>query len=761
MPKGVSGAIYELDGITQVRKGIDFYVTNLDNGKIVQGKTGMGSSGGYSAAITGDNGDTILLKAWNKYHESNVTFALSGVMYGMNLMLNMTYPPLAPNITSMPIEQATEDEGYAYQVAAFDENYEDIISYSLSENPMGMSIGSSDGKISWMPGNDDVGERAIKVSATDENFITNQSYIVKVENVNDAPIIISIPVGEARQDTAYYYDVNAADDDNDALEYSLTQAPNGMLISKDSGIITWLPSNADVGSHIVSIKADDSQSAALQSFTVNVENVNDLPAITSIPSQNAKQGAAYSYNVAANDPDNDAMAFSLVKGPNGMNVDKNSGKVEWTPSNADVGIVNVSIKVSDDTGFALQSYSISVENANDAPMFISSPALSVYLGSAYHYSANASDPDNDPLEYTPIKNPDGMSIDRYSGKLQWKPKGNQRGIHNISIAASDGIISAKQEFSLSVIARAEPEIPKELRPAPVPSAGGGGGGGGGGGAGKGTPPNQFGNDFGKSKVIVGLPLDDFRVTVQEMPRRPDEVESPGRLVYKYLVIEAANLEKPEKAIINFTIPTEWVKKFRLKPGDVVLSRYHDDEWHDLPTYVISEKEDYIHYTSETPGFSYFAISSRKGIDMQDFLSPETTGVKETYRISGTAYYFGGLRQLKAGTRFIIENAATGEKTEGATGGSNRENGGMIYILASGNKGDKIKISFPDYGEEFDLLLKDQDTKLTLSIGSGFFGITGNAVFGYLAGDGYTGGLVVLTLLLAALLVARFKYRKRE
>src|SRR3989338_679550 len=65
VPHGVDGIIYELDGITQVRKGIDFYVHNLNNGHMISDKTGYGSPGRYSAAIKGNDGNIIVVKAWN------------------------------------------------------------------------------------------------------------------------------------------------------------------------------------------------------------------------------------------------------------------------------------------------------------------------------------------------------------------------------------------------------------------------------------------------------------------------------------------------------------------------------------------------------------------------------------------------------------------------------------------------------------------------------------------------------------------------
>ena len=219
IPHGVDGTIYELDGITPVRKGIDFYVQNLNNGYIVYGKTGHGSSGGYSVSLSGNDGDTIVVKAWNKYNQVNVTLTLIGVMYNVNLLLNMTYPPLQPNITSEAPLSAIEDQQYTYDVEAFDENEEDLLEYFLVESPLGMVINKSTGLVTWMPLQMHVGNNNVKVQVSDGLFLVNQSFIINVENVNDRPEIISIPITDATEDVNYFYDVDATDEDDDILFY--------------------------------------------------------------------------------------------------------------------------------------------------------------------------------------------------------------------------------------------------------------------------------------------------------------------------------------------------------------------------------------------------------------------------------------------------------------------------------------------------------------------------------------------------------------
>jgi hypothetical protein len=50
----------------------------------------------------------------------------------------------------------------------------------------------------------------------------------------------------------------------------------------------------------------------------------------------------------------------------------------------------------------------------------------------------ADDPDGDPVTYSLLASPQGMTIDGASGVVQWKPTLNDAGLHHIEITAADG-----------------------------------------------------------------------------------------------------------------------------------------------------------------------------------------------------------------------------------------------------------------------------------------------------------------------------------
>ena len=88
---------------------------------------------------------------------------------------------------------------------------------------------------------------------------------------NNPPEITSTPVTSALVDEAYSYDVNATDADSDPMIYSLTTVPSGMTISASTGLISWTPSAAQIGTHAVTVHVEDDKGAFdEQSFTISV-----------------------------------------------------------------------------------------------------------------------------------------------------------------------------------------------------------------------------------------------------------------------------------------------------------------------------------------------------------------------------------------------------------------------------------------------------------------------------------------------------------
>ncbi len=87
---------------------------------------------------------------------------------------------------------------------------------------------------------------------------------------------------------------------------------------------------------------------------------------------------------------------------------------------------------------------------NGHPRITSTPALSVD-GGRVKYAIVATDPDHDPLEFRLTAGPQGMTVGKTSGLLEWVPTAGAQGDHHVRVEVADnhdGV--AVQEFDVTV-----------------------------------------------------------------------------------------------------------------------------------------------------------------------------------------------------------------------------------------------------------------------------------------------------------------------
>ena len=100
---------------------------------------------------------------------------------------------------------------------------------------------------------------------------------------NTAPVLGSTPSTTAKVEYLYTYDVNANDLEDDVLTYSLLIFPEGMTIDSSTGIITWTPTEEQIGGNEVIVTVNDKWRWDTQAFLVTVSEIV-LTSIEVIPS---------------------------------------------------------------------------------------------------------------------------------------------------------------------------------------------------------------------------------------------------------------------------------------------------------------------------------------------------------------------------------------------------------------------------------------------------------------------------------------------
>lgn len=396
-------------------------------------------------------------------------------------------PNRPPQFMSLPRTTAVAGRLYAYDAQAADRDG-DPVTFALLSAPRGMSIDPLQGTLRWRPDVAQVGDHDVVVQALDyQGAGATQSFRATVRSVNTPPLITSTPPTQAAAGVVTTYQVRGADRDGDPLTFTLTAPPAGMTIDAATGLVQWTPDAGQLGPHDVIVVVDDGAGgSAVQSFTmlVSAVPVNQAPVMTSLPPLLGTTLTPYEYQMAAIDPEGQAVEFLLLQGPAGMLLDAAvAGLLHWTPAPDQVGPAIVAVAARDPDGAtAVQHFTIDVADGNRPPDITSTPAQTATAGMTYLYDVQAMDPDGDLLRYNLEAGPAGMSLDvRQTGgqgqllsgvfaQLNWVPSGADVGTtQTVRVRVTDPRgLSAVQSFDLAVASDTQaPRLTVQVNPTQV------------------------------------------------------------------------------------------------------------------------------------------------------------------------------------------------------------------------------------------------------------------------------------------------------
>jgi hypothetical protein len=402
-----------------------------------------------------------------------------------------------PTWRSKPVQKAVQGVEYVYQAHAINSvGKSESLWYRLVQQPPTMQIDRATGEVKWQPTNADVGENRIIVEALDSRGgVARQSYMLRVEDRNDAPMVMSRPIRSAQVGQKYVYRIWVLDPDppesSDILRFTL-HGPSEMKLEQKqdiiwhrtglfdrahpacpvgcrwaSAILKWLPTPDDVGTKTVSVQISDGRGAEItHKFDITVHQTNNPPVLkrTYLRSIAAEEGVALIIPLEATDPDGDELRFVLEQGPLGLTLDQERRELHWIPRSWDVGRWIAGVRVEDGRGGTIfMRLGIEVANRNNPPLIVSKPLTSSTVGAKYNFKMQAIDPDPEDmrnLRWSLRKAPGDMQIEAQTGVISWISKPDQAGVHEVEIQVADTQgATAGQSFLLWVRPRAtSPQI---------------------------------------------------------------------------------------------------------------------------------------------------------------------------------------------------------------------------------------------------------------------------------------------------------------
>ncbi len=341
-----------------------------------------------------------------------------------------------------------------FTVQALDED-DDPLTFSMS--PLaGAEFNTATGLFRWTPTPGQEGEHQVTFTVTDDGvppLSDDQTITISIDRPNGPPEVTSQPPTTATVGEQYSYQIVAIDPDGDTLTYIGRNNPDGVVVSRVTGLVTWTPTVDHEGeTHSFRVIVRDSQGGAVTHFWEvavgeGAPPPNSPPVFTSNAPTTAIAGVQYVYDADAVDPDGDAIVYSLSRNncPNGSIIDAGTGVFRYTPTIDMVGeVFSCRIRATDaNNGFNVQVFNVTVQPEppppNQAPQFTTQPPLVAVVGGTYSYDADAVDPEGTPVVFSLDQGPTGSSVMANSGLVRWNPTPGQAGnSYQFILTAEDG-----------------------------------------------------------------------------------------------------------------------------------------------------------------------------------------------------------------------------------------------------------------------------------------------------------------------------------
>ncbi len=216
---------------------------------------------------------------------------------------------------------SNEDETASYTFSASDIDGDDLIwSISSSSTNGTVSIAADSGLASYQPNLNWYGTDSFSVLVSDGTSTATTTVSVSVASLDDPPTVISaIPDQYMNEDQGNLsIDLSEFFNDPDSLDsfiFTATSSDESLAVPTISGsdLVLSLLSN-QFGTSIISINATSGGQSVSDSFTLEVQSVNNPPTLNNAPAGgtiNIAESSTYLFDFNATDNDGDSLTFTL------------------------------------------------------------------------------------------------------------------------------------------------------------------------------------------------------------------------------------------------------------------------------------------------------------------------------------------------------------------------------------------------------------------------------------------------------------------
>ncbi len=199
----------------------------------------------------------------------------------------------APASEDAQVITVNENEMVRLKVKVSDPD-EDVVTYSFTP-PLNKQA-------EWKTNYGDAGEYMVTLTATDGQLVTEKKIKIVVERVNVPPIVEGVKNIIVDEGEKIVFEPVVTDPNNDPVTVTISEPLKNNVFESD---------HTSAGEYQITVLATDGELETEKSFTLTINDVNELPIITNLADITVKEGETVKIEPKVSDLDEDEIVLTI------------------------------------------------------------------------------------------------------------------------------------------------------------------------------------------------------------------------------------------------------------------------------------------------------------------------------------------------------------------------------------------------------------------------------------------------------------------
>jgi fibronectin type 3 domain-containing protein len=344
-------------------------------------------------------------------------------------------------VNDLPVAQSiersvNEDESLALALVANDVDG-DALTIRVLDAPTNGTLSGSAPNLTYTPHANFHGADSFTFTANDgvaDGIVAVVT--LTVAPVNDSPTAVSQTLNTA-EDTTLAVGLLGSDVDGDALAFEIVSGPTNGTLSGTAPELTYSPQVNFHGSDAVVFRVSDGFLTSTGVISISVTAVNDAP-VAQGGGVTLNEDSSANIVLRANEPDGDALAFTILAPPSHGTLSGTAPNLTYTPAPNFHGTDTLTFRVSDGSiESSTATVTFTVTPVNDAP--VASPqSVSVTYNTARSITLTGSDVEGSALTYTIVMLPTNGTFSGAAPNVVYTPNVGSAGADRFTFQVNDG-----------------------------------------------------------------------------------------------------------------------------------------------------------------------------------------------------------------------------------------------------------------------------------------------------------------------------------